>query len=185
MKVPDWRRLPIFRSDSQASILFDLFVRDAGPSSLTDLASRTGTPIGAVHREVERLEAAGIVESIRQGRNRLVSLNRESPYVEALGTLVTRAFGVPELIRQAVTDVDGLERALIFGSWARGEGAANDIDLLVVGNLDVGALYARLRPVERLVGTPINTTVLSPSEWDDGESGFLTAVRSSPTVDVL
>jgi len=48
--------LPLFKSPEQERLLAELFVFAQEPLSLSQLAQRTGTSMGGVHKEVERLE---------------------------------------------------------------------------------------------------------------------------------
>jgi predicted transcriptional regulator len=60
------------------------------PLSLSQLAQRTGTSMGGVHKEVERLERSGLVISKTSGRSRLVEPNRSSPVYTELRSLLTK-----------------------------------------------------------------------------------------------
>lgn len=93
VKHPGFNRLPIFRSDTQAAVSTELYVYADRPLSLTDLAHRLDISAAAIHKEVERLEEAGLVISERQGRSRLVSANEGSPFASELQSLLLRAFG--------------------------------------------------------------------------------------------
>jgi predicted nucleotidyltransferase len=79
-----------------------------------------------------------------------------------------------------------IERALIYGSFARGsERPGSDIDLLVVGHADPAALRQALRGAEKTLGREINETINDPDEFasllaEDG--GFVQRVLSGPTV---
>ena len=77
MKVES--RLPIFRSPEQERLLSVLSVYADKPMTLSELASRAGTSQGGAHKEVERLEASGLVRSTTVGRSRLVETDESSP----------------------------------------------------------------------------------------------------------
>lgn len=93
--------LPILRSAQQASLLADVLGDPSREQSIADLAQRLGIPQPSVHREIERAERAGIVESRRVGRTRLIRANVQSPYFEALQSLLIRSFGVPRVLADA------------------------------------------------------------------------------------
>lgn len=154
--------------------------------SLTDLAARTGTPHPSVHREVERAERAGLVVSRRIGNTRLVRANTESPYYAGLSEVLTRAFGVPAVIADVLRDLEGIDEAYIYGSWAaRHAGEAGvrpvgDIDVLVLGTPDRDALYAAIADAEKRLGRPIQTTIRDPGWIASGEGAFHDTVTSRP-----
>jgi DNA-binding transcriptional ArsR family regulator len=181
--------LPIFRSEHQLRLLGELFVRAGEARSLSELATATGVPQATVSREIERLHRAGLVTSSRRGRLRLVDANRQLPYFEELRSLLLKTVGPAAALREALAEIDSVDDAFIFGSWAaRYEGETgpppNDIDLLVVGNPDLDELYAALRAVERDLRLDVNPVVRSPAEWQDADAGFLDQVRRGPLVRV-
>jgi len=185
------RLLPIFRSDEQAAVLTVLFVLHAGAMSLTELADRAGVSVAHAHKEIERLEPAGLVHSERVGRNRMVRANPDSPYAEDLRRLLTKALGPPVVLRRALADLPGVDRAFVYGSWAEaasgGElaGPPADIDLMIIGKPDIGRVYEIARAVENELGLPVNPTVLESDEWEAADSGFLRSVRSKPTIELV
>lgn len=178
--------LPIFRSQQQAELLALLLGDPDLELSLTDLAERTGIPHPSVYREVERAEAAGLVSSKRVGRTRLVRANVDSPYYQGLGDVLTRAFGVPAVIARLLADVEGIDEAVIFGSWAarhageRGVRPVGDIDLLVLGSPDRDALYQVVHVAEQRLGREVQVTV-RPAGWiEQGSGSFHDTVVGRP-----
>lgn len=62
--------LPIFRSQHQAELLMWLFLHPEEECGVTELADRVRASLSTLHREVVRLEAAGLISSRSLGRNR-------------------------------------------------------------------------------------------------------------------
>jgi predicted nucleotidyltransferase len=178
-------RLPLFRSPEQERLLGELFVFADRPISLSELASRAGTSMGGAHKEVERLESAGLVRSTTAGRSRLIEADPSSPvYVELRGLLL-KTLGPEPLLREGLAEVNGIEDAFIYGSWADpAERSPADIDVLVVGEPDVGEVYDAVSAVEAEIGRPVNVTVRSPAEWAEADGAFERAVRSGPRIDL-
>jgi DNA-binding transcriptional ArsR family regulator len=182
--------LPILRSQQQGRILALLLGEPEVEYSLTQLASRAGVPHPSVHREVERAENAGLVLSRRVGNVRLVRANTESPYYVGLADVLTKAFGVPYVLGSALADLPGLDRAMIFGSWAaRATGGAGsrpvgDIDLLVLGDPDRSALFDRLKDVHTQLGRTVQVTIRAADWLELGRGAFHDAIANQPRVEV-
>jgi predicted nucleotidyltransferase len=167
-------------------LLAELFVFAQQPLSLSQLAQRTGTSMGGVHKEVERLERSGLVISKTSGRSRLVEPNRSSPVYTELRSLLTKSMGPEPLLREALTGIGGIHEAFIFGSWADPDQMApHDIDLMVIGDPDPGQVYDAVSDVEALVGRPINVVLRSEDEWAGTDGAFERAVRSRPRVQLV
>ncbi len=70
------------------------------------------------------------------------------------------------MLREAIASTKGLKIGFIYGSVARGEeGAASDVDLMLVGSLSTMDISPKLRAVEKAVGRQINPTVFSRYEF--------------------
>lgn len=177
--------LPIFRSEEQSRLLAEIFVHAAEPMSLTGLSDRTGVSIAGVHKEVERLEAAGLIQSRRVGRTRLIEPDEASPYYPDLRGLLAKAFGPEQFLRRGLDGLAGVEEAFIFGSWAAPEiqRPPEDIDVMVIGTPDVDAVHALARAIESEVGRAVNVVVMTRDEFM-GDDGFLRSVRNGPTVSI-
>lgn len=179
-------RLPIFRSPEQERLLAELFIFADSPLSLSELASRTGTSVGGAHKEVERLESAGLVRSTTVGRARLVEADQSSPIYLDLRGLLLKTVGPEPLLRSALADIEGIREAFIYGSWADPtEGSPADIDVLVVGEPDVGAVYDAASAIETELEHSVNVAIRSPEEWDETDGAFERAVRSGPRIELI
>lgn len=186
--MPPHALLPLFRSEGQARLLAEAFLFAPREGlRLTELAARAGLSPGTAHREINRLEEAGILRSRRTGRERRVGPNEDSPFFADLRALLMKAFGPVVVLGEAFARVDGIEEAFVFGSWARryrGEraDAPTDLDVLVVGDPDPGAVYDACRAAEEQAGLAVNPTILTRSEWEGGESGFVRQLRGGVLV---
>ena len=101
-----------------------------------------------------------------------------------------RALGPIPLLHGAVTGVNGVERAFVFGSWAAaalGEhgGTVADIDLLIIGSPDRDEVLDAVLIVERRLGRPVDVTFRTAKEWAAVDDPFLSTVRSRPMVELV
>lgn len=179
---------PIFRSDGQARLLSTLLLT-GDELSVTDLAKRAGLAYPTAHREVARLVDAGILSERQVGRTRLIRANGESPLVDPLREILRIATGPVVVLAEELARIDGIESAFLYGSFAArmlGETgpAPHDIDVMVLGEPDVDAVYEACTRVEAAVHRPVNPTILTPEEFA-APSGFLDNVRSGPAVAVI
>ena len=178
--------LPILRSQQQGEILALLLGDPDLELSLTEIAVRTGTPHASVHREIERAEQAGLVVTRKLGNTRLVRANPASPYYAGLAEVLTRAFGVPAVLAEALQPVHGIAAAYIYGSWAArhegqtGQRPVGDIDVLILGEPDRDRLYAALSDAEERLGRPVQATIREADWLDTGSGAFHDTVISRP-----
>lgn len=183
---------PIFRSNGQAAILAEILLTGE-TVSLPELIRRIGLTRTTVHREVTRLAEAGILLIKTVGREWQISANAENPVVEHIRAILAITFGPGPMLTGALEQIEGVEAAAIFGSYAaRASGVAGpppaDIDVLVLGTPDIREVYAACRDIEDQVGRPVNATVMSTGEWQDAvdsEAAFAVDVLSHPTLALI
>lgn len=75
---------------------------------------------------------------------------------------------------------DRIEAAFVFGSVARGEETpGSDVDVMIIGPVDFGAVLDALYPAQQQLGRDINPKVFSRQEWAeklDAGSAFIADV---------
>lgn len=182
--------LPILRSQAQARLLSALLLEPQQQWTVSALAQRADVSQPTATREVQRLERAGLLVVSGNRSTRNISVETGSPYFQELTSLVLKAFGPVRVMADELAEIDGMEEAWLFGSWARrylGEvgGSPADIDLLVVSRPDLDALAAATTRAGTNLGRPVGSTVLTREEWAAASSGFVRAVRDGARTRVL
>ena len=176
--------LPVFRSQHQAELLTWLLLHPDAEHSVTELADHLDVPLSTLHREIVRLDAAGLVTSRTQGRNRLVRAATDHPAAAALARLLEITFG-PKVVVAEEFDLPGVRRVVIFGSWAaRYSGQVgpppHDVDVLVVGDADRADLYDAADRAQARLGFEVNPVVRAPQQWDDPDDPLVVQIQASP-----
>jgi DNA-binding transcriptional ArsR family regulator len=178
--------LPILRSQQQGEILALLLGDPDRELSLTEISHRTGAPHPSVYREVQRAEEAGLVKTRKVGNSRLIRADTSSPYYAGLAEVLTRAFGVPAVLAEALQPLSGIDVAYIYGSWAArhagqpGQRPVGDIDVLVLGTPDRDQLYEAIGAAEEQLGRPVQATVRDADWLQSGTGSFHENVSSRP-----
>jgi predicted nucleotidyltransferase len=181
--------MPVFRSQHQAELLMWLLLHPDQEYGVSDLAGRLGVPLSTLHREVVRLDEAGLIVSRTLGRNRLVRANTAHRAAAALTQLLELTFG-PRVVIAEEFAIPGAEGVVIFGSWAaRYAGQAgpppHDIDVLVVGKVDRADLSEAADRAQTRLGIEVNPVVRSLDEWEHPQDALVTQIKASEFVDML
>lgn len=183
------RLAPIFRSETQLQILGATYLDPERHFTVPELVERSSRSQPTVAREIERLTETGLLESeLRSGR-RTVWAASTSPIFDELRSILVKTIGPKAVLEQRFTGLPGVDRAIIYGSWARryrGEAGPlpQDVDLLVIGSGGVREMRAEADTATRRLGRDVNVTVLTPAEWDAAESGFIEHVKNGPLVEL-
>lgn len=189
MKVAAPALLPLLRSQAQGEILAWIFL-SPGEHSVVDIARGTHVPETTVLREVDRLVATGFVTERRQGRSRLIAPDPDNPATQPLTALLAVTFGPAHVLRERLAELDGVDFAAIYGSWAaRATGSAGrppaDIDLLVVGDVSRTVVYDLAEGASATLGRPVNTTVMDRATWLAGDDPFVATIQQRPVVTLI
>ena len=123
---------------------------------------------GAVHRQLQRLEASGLVLATHAGNQKYYQADPKSPIFPELRGLVEKTVGIVEPVRAALEPLaDRIDAAFVYGSVAKGsDRSGSDLDLLVLGDgIEYADLYAALEPAEARLSRPLHPTVMNRAEW--------------------
>ena len=153
-----------------------------------ELATEAGIDPGSVARLLKRWTAAGIVTRRQQdGLPRYYA--SIDPALAPLVTLMQQDSVMVKTLREALQGVKGVEVALVFGSVARGaEGAASDLDILVLGSASELKLNAALRPAGRALGRAVHATACTIESFKNqlrGGESFALGIVQGPRIALI
>lgn len=154
-------------SKAQQRVLGLLFAQPERSFFANEIVRLAATGTGAIHRELERLTAAGLLTENRIGNQRHFQANRDAPIFEELRGIVLKTFGLVDVLREALLPLTTqIQVAFVYGSIAKREDTArSDIDLMLIAEgLAYPELYAALESAEAQLGRPIKPTLYKPAE---------------------
>ena len=173
---------------TQQKVLGLLYTRPDKSFYLNEIVRLSKMGKGTIKRELERMEASGLLSVERIGNQNHFSVNKDCPiYPELLG-IVRKTFGVADVIYAALKPFDEqIKMAFIYGSIAKAEDTAkSDIDLLVVAeDLAYSDLIESLFDAENSLGRPINPTIYGIDEIRkkiNQDNAFVTRVMDQPKI---
>lgn len=151
----------------QQRVLAILFSNPGRSFYANEIIMLAGSGTGAVQRELQRLEAAGLVTVVHLGRQKHYQANAAAPVYPELRALVLKTVGLIDVLRATLQPCLGhIELAFVYGSVAKGQDTAtSDIDLMVVSDtLTYADIFAILEPATSILGRSVNPTVYSRAD---------------------
>lgn len=173
---------------TQQKVLGLLFGRPGQSFYLNEIVRLSSVGRGTVNRELERMEAAGIITKQKIGNQNHYQANPNCPIYGELIGIVRKTFGIAEVIEAALKSRDEeIEIAFIYGSIARSEDRADsDIDLMVIApNLAYAELMEALSGAEQELGRTINPSIYDAAEIKrklGQKNAFLVRVMEQPKI---
>lgn len=134
----------------------------------SEIVRKVDSGVGAVERELSKLERSGLVSIQRIGNQKHYRANQAAPIFEELHGLVEKTVGLTETIKKSFEPyANVIKCAFVYGSVATGTNTADsDIDLIVIGDdLNYVDLYTAARNVEQKIRRRVNPLFLSPADW--------------------
>jgi predicted nucleotidyltransferase len=167
MRQPVPALLPLFRSEDQLRLLALLVEEPSRSWTADELVAASGAARASVHRELGRAVDAGLVVRDAGRRPHAFRADSESPIYRPLRDLLAMTVGIESELRGLLEAEDGVDAAVIHGSWARGEaGRDSDVDVLVVGCPNLTRLRRKAREIGQRAGRRIDVTAFTRDEFE-------------------
>jgi predicted nucleotidyltransferase len=153
---------------TQQRVLALLFGQPERSFIQQDLIERAGGGSGAVRRELVRLVASGLVTATVVRKQKHFQANHGAPIFHELRRIVMKTAALIDPLRTALRPfAKRIALALVYGSVARGDDHAQSyIDLLVVADVPIEKLFARVAPVAVKLGRGIDLTRYARSDFE-------------------
>ncbi|MCL5966986.1 MAG: nucleotidyltransferase domain-containing protein [Deltaproteobacteria bacterium] len=176
----------IFGSRIRAKALGWLFTHPDESFYVRQLATTLREDSTNLSRELFRLEASGILTSDKKGPLKYYRANRACPYFREMKGFVQKTVGVVGEIKAAIDALPGIIYAFVYGSFAKGEETGqSDVDLMIIGGVDLGSVDEALSDVEKRLGRSINYVSFNEKEYRSKrkkKDGFLMDVLKGQKV---
>lgn len=154
-------------TERQQKMLRALLLHPDRQYGSNELIAIGGPGTGAGRRILDRFEQSAIVVKSARGNQRLYSVNTRHPIYAELRSICMKTFGIADVIAEELARFkDSIDLAFVFGSLAEGAERPNsDVDLMVVGRLDVFDLGEPIERIERALGRQVDLNLHTPEEW--------------------
>jgi len=176
----------IFGSRIRAKILGWFFTHPDESFFVRQIASILKEDPTNVSREMAKLEDLGILKSKRNGNLKPFQANQDCPFFKELKGLVLKTTGVAGQIKASMGKFASIDYAFIYGSYAKGEEKADsDVDLLIIGDVDMDRLDSLLSNLEKKLGREINYVLYNMKEFRckrKANDGFLMDVLAGDKI---
>ncbi len=178
----------LLSSRVKAEVFRLLFGLTAHELHVRELERRSGLSVSTVRQELQRLLGLGLLEVRKDGNRTYYRANIRHPLYLDIRGMVLKTSGLVEVLRECLTDAD-VRIAFVFGSLAGNvEQAESDVDLMVIGEVGLREVAARLSEAASQLRREINPYTMTPNEFverRDCQDHFVSSVLKSPRLLVM
>jgi len=177
----------IFGSRIRANLLGWLYSHTDEDFFVRQLATLLKEDSTNLSRELSNLENVGILVSSRKGNLKYFSANKNCSFFNELRGFILKTIGVAGELKSALEKkLPDIKYAFIYGSFAKGEETADsDVDLMIIGEVDLNKLDPLISNIEKKLGRTVNYSNYNIKEFRSrkrAEDGFVIDVLKDKKV---
>lgn len=171
----------LFTSRVRVRLLTLFFTHPTETYYIRQIARLTGETYNNVRKELQNLTKLGLIKAERRANSLYYQANINHFLFSELKSIILKTEGVGDLLRKTLERLGQIRVAFIYGSTAKGnELALSDVDLMVIGDVNLDVLDNVVDRIEEKIGRSVNYTLFSIEEWRQR-----VAQRQSFVTDVL
>lgn len=156
----------LFTSRVRVRLLTLFLTHPAEAFYIRQLARLTGETYNNVRQELQNLAQLGLILSERRANATFYQANADHFLFPELKRIILKTEAVGDRLREALSPLRDIRAAFIYGSTAKGtELASSDIDLMVIGDVNLDALDSTIDRIEEEIGRTVNYTLFGVEEW--------------------
>ncbi len=168
-------------------LLATLLLRPGERYHVRELGRMTGISPGSIHRELKAMAESGLLLREQVGNQVHYQANEACPIYSELAAIFRKTIGLADLLCDALQPLDDkIELAIVFGSMASGrQNTASDVDVLVLGNLELIEVVKRFSSVQQSIGREINPVIMTVDRFVaqlDKQERFAIRVQEEPKI---
>ena len=156
----------IITSETRIKLLLRFFLNPKASGYLRQLAKDFNESTNGIRVELNKLQQAGMLQSVQEGRNKVFRVNTAHPLFDDIRSIVLKSTGIDKVISNILQKLGPVQLAFIRGDYASGKDSGL-IDLVVVGDSVNRDELERVRlKTEQLINRKISVLVLTGPEYE-------------------
>jgi len=173
----------LITSQTRVKLLKKFFLNSSTKAHLRGLEAEFGESSNAIRVELNRLEEAGLLNSLRDGNKKIFQANKTHPLYIDIHSIILKETGIDRVIEKVIHRLGNITSVYLTGDFAHGKDSPV-IELILVGaDIDREYLARKVTQAEDLVGRKVSYIVLEPEE-SEGHLLNLTATDLLPLWEV-
>jgi len=147
--------------------LLTLFLTHPGEAFyIRQIVRLTGETYNNVRQELKNLAQLGLILAERRANAAYYQANTDHFLFPELKRIILKTEAVGDRLREVLSSLGDIWVAFIYGSTAKGtEAPSSDIDLMIIGDVELSALDSAIDRIEEEIGRAVNYALFGVQEW--------------------
>ncbi|MBC8486960.1 MAG: ArsR family transcriptional regulator [Bacteroidetes bacterium] len=162
----------LITSETRIKLLFRFFLNLGNRGYLRQLANDFNESTNSIRVELNRLSKAKILESSKEGRNKIYKANISHPLFNEIRNIVLKSTGIDQVISNILRKSGEIELAFIKGDYAVGKDSGL-IELVVIGDqINQSEIERVKQKTENVIKRKIGILILTNEEFERLSKNF-------------
>ena len=179
----------LFTSRVRVRLLTLFLTHPTEPFYIRQITRLTGETYNNVRQELQNLAQLGLIVSERRANAIYYRANVEHFLFPELKRIILKTEALGDRLREDLSTLGDIRVAFVYGSTARGtEVVSSDIDLMVIGDVNLDRLDRAIDSIEEEIGRTVNYVLFEVEEWQERVTqahSFVTDVLTHEKVFVI
>ncbi len=157
----------IFISKVRFKILQAFLLNPEKTYHVRGLVRKLDEEVNSISRELKNLELFGIIKSKKQLNKLVYSYDKTCIFGPELRIMFLKDTEEIKLLNKVLQEIEELDVAVVTKAYIEKRYTNDsDIDILLVGKVDVGRLDKEIKKMEKEIGRELKIAVLTPEEFE-------------------
>jgi hypothetical protein len=156
----------LITSKTRIKLMLKFFLNINSTGYLRSLEPEFGESTNAIRQELNRFEAAGLLQTVLEGNKKIYRANITHPLFTDINRLVRKYIGVDDIVEQVISHLGKPEAVYLSGDLAMGNNSRL-VELIVVGDhIDQEFLNQGCAKAEKLITRKIQASILTIDDFN-------------------
>jgi hypothetical protein len=154
----------LITNKTRIKLILRLFLNPESTGYLRGLEEEFGESSNAIRIELNRFEAAGMLESYQYKNKKMYKANKKHPIFSALNEIAQKQLGIDQVLELIIKKTGTIEKAFLTGELSRGY-SQSPLELALVGaKINTEGLNQIIEKVETRIGRNILYNIYKPQD---------------------
>ena len=163
----------LITSKTRIKLLLKFFLNSSNKDYLRGLESEFGDSTNSIRIELNKLEAAGLLESNSKGNKKVFNANIKHPLFPEINSILMKFTGLDQLFTRVIHQLGDIQEVYLIGDLGRGIDSEL-IDLVFIGNVNRDYLNDLIIKAEKHIKKKIRYVLFSNEEFEDKKNLIIT-----------